>query len=137
MAGARVAAMLNTRHGAAREHGSPAQRGPAGGGAMPPPKRRSISRRDFVAALAAVGAAVGADVLSARMAEAAPWSEGAPVAALDATARTADSRADQKAHIVHRKGSTTMIDQMTSVAQATAIRPFVVDFPDADLDDLR
>src|SRR5688572_14877258 len=116
MAGTRMAAMLNARHGPAREHDSPAQRGPAGGGAMPPLRRWSMSRRDFVAALAAMGAAIGVDALSARTAGAAPWSDRAPVAALDAITRTANRRADREAHIVHREGANTMIDQMTSAA---------------------
>src|SRR5918997_1541578 len=41
-------------------------------------------------------------------------------------------------HTAHRRGANTMLDQMTpAAAQGTAIRPFVVDVPEADLDDLR
>ena len=50
---------------------------------MPPPKRQSVSRRGFVAAMAAMSAAVGAFALSARAASAAPWSAAAPGESLD------------------------------------------------------
>jgi hypothetical protein len=46
---------------------------------MPPPKKRqSVSRRGFLAAMAAMSAAVGAFALSARVASGAPWAAAAP-----------------------------------------------------------
>ena len=105
---------------------------------MSPPKRQSVSRRGFLAAMAATSAAVGAFALSARAASAAPWSAASPGESLGSTARTASRRADEAGMQPTRIGENTMLDQMTSArAQATAIRPFVVDVPEADLDDLR
>jgi pimeloyl-ACP methyl ester carboxylesterase len=105
---------------------------------MPTPKRRSVSRRGFVAAMAAMGATVGASALSARGASAASGSAGATGEPLGSAARATNQRAAEAAHAAHTIGENTMLDQMTSArAQGTAIRPFVVHVPDADIDNLR
>ena len=102
---------------------------------MSPSKRPSVDRRGFLAALAAMSAAVGAFSLSARGANAAPWSDAAPGAPLGSTARAASQRAGESAHGV---GADAVLAQMTAAsAQGTAIRPFVIDVPEADIDDLR
>ena len=101
---------------------------------MSSPKRQSVDRRGFLAAMVAASAAVGAFALSTREADAV-----APTAApTGSTARATSQRARASAHAAHTVGENTMLDQMTSAqAQDTAIRPFVVDVPEADLDDLR
>ena len=105
---------------------------------MSPPKRQSVSRRGFLAAMAAMSAVVGAFALSARGASAAPWSAAVPGESLGSTGRTASRRADEPVHAAHIIGGNAMIDQMTSVsAQDAASRPFVIEVPQADLDNLR
>jgi pimeloyl-ACP methyl ester carboxylesterase len=104
---------------------------------MSPPKRQSVSRRGFLAAMAAMSAVVGVFALSARGASAAPWSAAAPGESLASTGRTASRRADEPVHAAHIIGENAMIDQMTSAAQDTAIRPFVIEVPPADLENLR
>ncbi len=105
---------------------------------MPPPTRQPVSRRAFLAAVGAMSAAVGAFALSARGASAAPSSATAPGEPLGSTARTASQPTVAAAHAAQAKGDNAMLDQMTSAqAQDTAIRPFVVDVPEADIDDLR
>ena len=54
---------------------------------MPQPKRQSVTRRGFLAAMAATSATVGAFALSARGASAAPWSATAPGEPLGSAAR--------------------------------------------------
>ena len=105
---------------------------------MSPPKRQSVTRRDFIATMAAMSAAAGAFALSAGGVSAAPLSVAAPHDSLGSTARTAGHLAAAATSTSDTAGVNPMIDQMTSAqAQNTAIRPFVVDIPDADLDDLR
>ena len=105
---------------------------------MSPPKRQSVSRRGFLAAMAATSAAAGAFALSARGGSAAPWSASSPGEPLGSTVPTTSQRAVDAAHAAQQTGESTMLDQMTSAqAQDTAIRPFVVDVPDAALEDLR
>jgi pimeloyl-ACP methyl ester carboxylesterase len=87
---------------------------------MSPSKRQSLSLRSSLAALAATTAVVGASAPSGRAASA------------------ASQRADQAIDAAHTIGENTMLDQMTSAqAQDATIRPFVIDVPDAVLDDLR
>jgi hypothetical protein len=105
---------------------------------MSPPNRQSVSRRGFLAGMAATSAAAGAFALSARGADAASWSAAATGGPIASTARAASQRAVDAAHAAHTIAENTMLDQMTYAAvQDTAIRPFVIDVPDADLDDLR
>src|SRR3712207_4506448 len=102
---------------------------------MSPPNRQSTPRRGFLAARAATTAAVSALALSARGADAASGSAASTGGPLGATAHAVSQRAGDAAHTI---GEDTMLDQMTTAqAQAAAIRPFVVDVPDAKLDDLR
>src|SRR4030095_11839976 len=66
---------------------------------------------------------------------AAPLMATAPGDSLGSTARTAGHHAVATAHAT---GGATMVDQLTAAqTQDTAIRPFVVEFSDAKLDDLR
>jgi pimeloyl-ACP methyl ester carboxylesterase len=105
---------------------------------MSPPEGQSVSRRSFLAAMAAMSAAMGAFALSARGASAAQRPAEASVEALGSAARAAGRRADEAMHTSHSRGENMMLDQMNTVAaQETAIRPFVIDFPQAKLDDLR
>ena len=105
---------------------------------MSPPKRQSITRRDFLATIAATSATIGAFALSVRGASAAPLIAAVSGQPLGSSSRTTDHRAVEAASTPHTSGGTTMLDQMTAAqAQDTAIRPFVVDVPDAALDDLR
>jgi hypothetical protein len=108
------------------------------GPAMSPPKRPSVSRRGFLAAMAATSAAVGAFALSARGASAAPWSAAETGRPIGSTARAASQRADEAAHAAHSRGENATLDQTTSArAEDTDIRSFVINVPDADIDDLR
>jgi pimeloyl-ACP methyl ester carboxylesterase len=66
--------------------------------------------------MAAISTAVGAFTLSSRGANAAVWTAAATGGQIDSTA---------------------MLDQMTSAAQDTAIRPFAIEVPQEDIDDLR
>jgi pimeloyl-ACP methyl ester carboxylesterase len=91
-----------------------------------------VSRRGFLAAMAAMSAAVGGFALSARGASAAT-----PPEPFSSTSRAASQRADAAAQTAHTVGVNAMLDQMTSARQDTAIRPFVVDVPEADLDAMR
>ena len=85
---------------------------------MSPPNRPSVTRRGFLAGMAAMSAAVGAFALSARGASAATRSLSVPSA--------------------HSHVESAMPGQVTvAQAQDASIRPFVVDVPEADLDDLR
>ena len=69
---------------------------------MPPPKLQSVTRRDFLAALAATSAAVGTFALSAREASA------------------ARQGAEASAHTAHTTGENAMLNEMTaSSAQST------------------
>ncbi len=105
---------------------------------MSPPNRQSVTRRGFLATMAAMSAAAGAFTLSARGASAAPSSAAATGGPVGSTAGAASQRAGEAAHAAHSGEQHTMLDQMTPTrAQGTAIRPFVVDVPDADIDDLR
>jgi pimeloyl-ACP methyl ester carboxylesterase len=96
---------------------------------------QSISRRGFLGTMAAMSAAAGAFALSVHRTSAAQWSEPLPVDPAD----IADH--ELVAHAARGRGETTMLDQMpvaaTLQAQDATIRPFVVDVPEADLDDLR
>jgi pimeloyl-ACP methyl ester carboxylesterase len=100
---------------------------------MLPPVRRSITRRDFLAAMAIMSAAIGACSLSAGRASAAQLAGGPS----GPTARAASQHTGETVHAAESKEENTMLDQMTTVRQDTAIRPFVIDVPDADLEDLR
>jgi hypothetical protein len=101
---------------------------------MAPPWSRPVNRRGFLGAMAATSAAVGAVVLSARGASAA----AVPAVLLGSTAHTTIQRPDEAAHRASTIGENAMINQMTSAAeQDTAVRPFSIEVPQADLDDLR
>src|SRR5215208_3049857 len=92
MAGARRAAMLEMRHGAVHSTTKPRQRR-----CMPPPKRQSVSRRGFLAAMAATSAAVGAFALPGPAASAAAWSAAVTGGPIGSTARATSQRADEAA----------------------------------------
>src|SRR5687767_9221256 len=99
---------------------------------MSPPNRPSVDRRSFLSAMAAMSAAVGTFSLLPRAASAV---HGEP---LGFATRAAGQRGGQPAHAAHTVEGSASIDPMTSTrAQDNAIRPFVVDVPDADIDDLR
>src|SRR5438045_900367 len=102
---------------------------------MTPPKRQSVSRRGFIAAMVSMSAAAGAFALFARATNAAPASASSHGEPLGSTDRTTSQRAGDAAHAAQQTGENTMLDQMTTAAQGTAIRPFVIDVPDADIDD--
>jgi pimeloyl-ACP methyl ester carboxylesterase len=105
---------------------------------MSPPKRQSINRRGFLAAMAAMGAAAGAFTLTTSRASAAPSLSPSPGEPLNPTLRATSQRTAVAAYTAQTRGESTMLNQMTAAqAQDTAIRPFVVDVPDAALDDLR
>jgi len=102
------------------------------------PNRQSVNRRSFLAAMAAMSAAVGAFSLSARGASAAPWSAAPTGGPIGSAVRAAGLRADDAAPADRRQEQNAKLHQITSAqAQDTAVRPFVVDVPEADLDDLR
>jgi pimeloyl-ACP methyl ester carboxylesterase len=96
---------------------------------MPPPKRQSVSRRGFLATMAAPGTAT------------------APGEALGSIARTTSRCVDEEAHAVHRIGANTMHTQTTSSSMQgaaadgsagdTSIRPFTFRASDEDLADLK
>jgi pimeloyl-ACP methyl ester carboxylesterase len=77
---------------------------------MSPPKRQSVSRRGFLAAMVAASAAVGALALSVQGASADPWSDPAP--GHQDTVLTA--------HTSRVRGANVMLNPMTSpTAQGT------------------
>src|SRR3954462_12323459 len=96
---------------------------------MSPPKRQSVSRRGFLAAMAATSAAAGAFALSARGADAAPWPSVATGRSIGPTARAASQRAVEAARAARSRGENSMIDQMPPAAKDIAVRPFLVDVP--------
>ena len=105
---------------------------------MSPPKRQSVSRRGFLATIVATSAAAGALALSAGGAEAAARPATVTGKPLDSAARAASYRADDAARAAHTNEEAPNLDQMTSAqTRGSAIRPFVVDVPDEDIDDLR
>jgi pimeloyl-ACP methyl ester carboxylesterase len=105
---------------------------------MSSPLRRSVTRRGFLAGMAAMGAAAGASALSAREASATTFPARTSGGQLAPTTRATSQRATAAAHAAHTIGDNAMLDQMTAArAQDATIRPFVVDVPEADLDDLR
>src|SRR5688572_3532031 len=115
-----------------------APRSRAGGDAMSPPMRQSVTRRGFLAAMAATSAAAGALALSVSGAAAAALPTVATGTLLGPAARSASERAIDATRAAHTSGESPNIDQMTSAqAQTSAIRPFVVDVPDEDIRDLR
>ena len=102
------------------------------------PDRQSVTRRGFLATMAAVSAAVGAFSLSAREASAAPGPGAALGEPLGSAAHAASQRAGVSLHTHHTSDKNAAPSQMTAAsAQGSAIRPFVVNVPEADLDDLR
>jgi len=102
------------------------------------PKRQSVTRRGFLATMAATGAAVGAFALSTHGASAASLVDTAPESALGSSSRAANDDAARATSTKTSPGANVMLDQMAPArAQGTAIRPFVVEFPDAKYDDLR
>jgi pimeloyl-ACP methyl ester carboxylesterase len=111
------------------------------------PAPRSVSRRGFLAALAAMSAAVGAFALSARDVSASATSDAVPVEPPGPGVPKEDQDGDLVAHDAQLRDVTPVLSQLTAttaqggaangVLADTAIRPFVVDVPDADLDDLR
>jgi pimeloyl-ACP methyl ester carboxylesterase len=104
---------------------------------MYPSMRQSVTRRGFLAALTA-SAAAGVFALPARGANAALWSAAGAGGPIGSTSRAASQFADQVAPAAHAIGASTILDRMTATpAQDSAIRPFVIDVPSTDLDDLR
>ena len=99
--------------------------------------RQSISRRGFLAGITTFSAAVGAFALSARAASAAPLSDPTAAKIISSGAAASSQRANQATPTAHTIGGNSTLDPMTSVRQDTTIRPFVVDVPQSDLDDLR
>ena len=81
------------------------------------PNLQFVSRRDFLSGIAAMSATLGTIALSARTASAAVLPSAA--------------------YATHRSETNTTLGQATSAAQDSAVRPFVVNVLDADLDDLR
>jgi pimeloyl-ACP methyl ester carboxylesterase len=105
---------------------------------MPPPEHQSVTRRGFLAAMGAMSAAASAFALSTRGASAAPWPASSPEESLGSSASATSQPGGDAAHADHAVGEKTRLNQMTSAqAQDAAIRPFVADVPEADLDDLR
>lgn len=105
---------------------------------MSPPNRQSVTRRGFLATMAAASAAVGALALSARGVDASAPPAATTSGPIGSTARATRRSASAAAHKAHITGESTVLDQMTSArAQDTAIRPFVVEVPQVDVDDLR
>jgi pimeloyl-ACP methyl ester carboxylesterase len=99
---------------------------------MLPLNRPSVNRRSFLSTMAAMSAAAGAFSLSARLASAAPEEP------LGSIARAASGSAGQAANMPRTSGGIALAGPMTAArAQDNAIRPFVVNVPDADIDDLR
>jgi pimeloyl-ACP methyl ester carboxylesterase len=98
-----------------------------------------VSRRGFLAALAAMSAAAGAFALSARKANAAPVLAEASGSMLRTATHAASQRTTAAAYTALTRGESTMLDQMSPTAQAqdAAVRPFVVEVPESALDDLR
>jgi pimeloyl-ACP methyl ester carboxylesterase len=102
------------------------------------PNRQSVSRRGFLAAMAATSAAAGAFALSARGADAAARPASATGGPVGSTARAAGQRDGVAARAAHGSEANTRLGRMTSAQRTdTAIRPFVVNVPDADVDELR
>jgi pimeloyl-ACP methyl ester carboxylesterase len=110
---------------------------------MSTPTRQAVTRRGFLAVMAATSAAAGAFALSAHGASAAQWAEPLPVAPdsdePDGSPEPPDPEDEQLiAQAAHETGENVMLGRVTSArAQDATIRPFVVDVPDAALDDLR
>jgi pimeloyl-ACP methyl ester carboxylesterase len=110
---------------------------------MSTPTRQSVTRRGFLAAMAATSMAVGAFALAANGASAAEWTESLPVDPdpdqPDGSPELPDPEDEQLiALAAHKPGEIVVLGQITSArAQDATIRPFVVEVPDAALDDLR
>jgi pimeloyl-ACP methyl ester carboxylesterase len=105
---------------------------------MPPAERQSVTRRRFIAAMGAIGAAASALSLSARGASAASWSALSPEEPLGSGASATSQPGGDTPQAAHTSGEKTRLNQMTfAQAQDAVIRPFVVDVLEADLDDLR
>jgi pimeloyl-ACP methyl ester carboxylesterase len=103
---------------------------------MSPPKGHPVTRRGFIAALAATSAAAGAFALAASGASAAPAT--ATLTTHAAPLADEPTHAENITDTAHTSGGTTMLDQMSpAVMQDAAVRQFVVDFPESSLDDLR
>jgi hypothetical protein len=95
------------------------------------PNHQSVTRRGFLAAMAATNATLGAFALSVNAANAA----AAPAGLIGPTAPAAVPHAGERPRARHMVRENTKLDKVTSTAQDGAIRPFVIDVPDADLDD--
>jgi pimeloyl-ACP methyl ester carboxylesterase len=94
---------------------------------MSRPMGQSVTRRGFLGTMAALSASAGAFALSAHGASAIQLPDPLPVDPPDPEPGSGGGR-----------GETAMLNQLTTVRdQDTIIRPFVVDIPDADLDELR
>jgi pimeloyl-ACP methyl ester carboxylesterase len=81
---------------------------------MSPPNCQSVSRRGFLAAMAAASTAAGAFALSAREASATTWSAAVPGELLGSTVRAARPGAEAAAHTVHTTGENAMLNEMTA-----------------------
>ena len=81
---------------------------------MLPPKRQSVSRRGFLAAMFATSAAVGAFALSGRVGGAAPGPAQAPGEPSGSGAPIGRQDTNLIAHASRVKGANVMLNQMTS-----------------------
>jgi pimeloyl-ACP methyl ester carboxylesterase len=87
---------------------------------MLPPKRQSVSRRGFLAAIVATSAAVGASVLSAQVSSAAPWLEEAPGQPPGSGAPNGRQDTDLTAHSSRVTGANVMLSQISPTTQGPA-----------------